>query len=130
MMKDVGRLESACFTPFKQIGGLASTDKVDIIMTVMNKHDMAQGISERYRVNPSGSTDLTFKTLTMHLTSLKNDSISYSQGFQNEHFHLGITMYFFHLSPTSIHLNSLQVKNCDSNSRFVVNEDDNSGSKG
>ena len=103
MMKDVGRLESACFTPFKQIGGLASTDKVDIIMTVMNKHDMAQGISERYSVNPSGSTDLTFKTLTMHLTSLKNDLISYSQGFQNEHFHLGITMYFF---PSVTHFKS------------------------
>ena len=39
---------------------------------------------------------------------------------------------FFHLSPTSSHLHSLQVENCDSNSRLVVNEDEmvNSGLKG
>ena len=33
---------------------------------------------------------------------------------------------FFHLSPTSSHLHPLQVENCDSNSRLVVDEDDNS----
>ena len=32
---------------------------------------------------------------------------------------------FFHLSPTSSHLHPLQVDNCDSNSRLVVDEDDN-----
>ena len=32
---------------------------------------------------------------------------------------------FCNLSPTSSHLHSLQVDNCDSNSRLVVNEDDN-----
>ena len=32
---------------------------------------------------------------------------------------------FFNFSPTSSHLHSLQVENCDSNSRLVVNEDDN-----
>ena len=31
---------------------------------------------------------------------------------------------FFNLSPTSNHLHSLRVENCDSNSRLVVNEDD------
>ena len=36
-----------------------------------------------------------------------------------------ITTYFFHLPPTSSHLHSLQVENCDSNSRLVVDEDDN-----
>ena len=36
-----------------------------------------------------------------------------------------ITMYFFHLPPTSSHLHPLQVENCVSNSRLVVNEDDN-----
>ena len=38
----------------------------------------------------------------------------------------------FTFSPTSNHLHSLQVENCDSNSRLVVNEDDNvkSGLKG
>ena len=32
---------------------------------------------------------------------------------------------FFNFSPTSNHLHSLQVENCDSNSRLVVDEDDN-----
>ena len=31
---------------------------------------------------------------------------------------------FFNLSPTSNHLHPLQVENCDSNSRLVVDEDD------
>ena len=33
--------------------------------------------------------------------------------------------FFVNLSPTSSHLYSLQVANCDSNSRLVVDEDDN-----
>ena len=39
---------------------------------------------------------------------------------------------FFNLSPTPIHLHPLQAENCDSNSRLVVDEDDNikSGLKG
>ena len=32
---------------------------------------------------------------------------------------------FFNLPPTSSHLHPLQVENCDSNSRLVVDEDDN-----
>ena len=32
---------------------------------------------------------------------------------------------FFDFSPTSTHLHPLQVENCDSNSRLVVDEDDN-----
>ena len=32
---------------------------------------------------------------------------------------------FFNFSPTSCHLHPLQVENCDSNSRLVVDEDDN-----
>ena len=32
---------------------------------------------------------------------------------------------FFNISPTSNHLRPLQVENCDSNSRLVVDEDDN-----
>ena len=32
---------------------------------------------------------------------------------------------FFNFSPTSTHLHLLQVENCDSNSRLVVDEDDN-----
>ena len=39
---------------------------------------------------------------------------------------------FFIFSSVSIHLHPLQVENCDSNSRLVVDEDDNvkSGLKG
>ena len=33
--------------------------------------------------------------------------------------------YIFHLSPNSGHFHPLQVENCDSNSRLVVDEDDN-----
>ena len=36
-----------------------------------------------------------------------------------------IIIYFFHFPPTSIDLHPLQVENCDSNSRLVVDEDDN-----
>ena len=32
---------------------------------------------------------------------------------------------FFTYSPTSNHLHPLQVENCESNSRLVVDEDDN-----
>ena len=32
---------------------------------------------------------------------------------------------FFNFSPISNHLHPLQVENCDSNSRLVVDEDDN-----
>ena len=32
---------------------------------------------------------------------------------------------FFNLPPPSNHLHPLQVENCDSNSRLVVDEDDN-----
>ena len=32
---------------------------------------------------------------------------------------------FFNFPPTSNHLHPLQVENCDSNSRLVVDEDDN-----
>ena len=37
---------------------------------------------------------------------------------------------FFTFSPTSNHLHPLQVENCDSNSRLVVDEDVKSGLKG
>ena len=36
-----------------------------------------------------------------------------------------IAIIFFNLPPTSSHLHPLQVENCDSNSRLVVDEDDN-----
>ena len=34
---------------------------------------------------------------------------------------------FFDFSPTSNHLHPLQVENCDSNLRLVVDEDNNAG---
>ena len=41
-------------------------------------------------------------------------------------------IFFFNFSPTSNHFHPLEVENCDSNSRLVVDEDDNvkSGLKG
>ena len=35
------------------------------------------------------------------------------------------TAIFDNLSPSSSHLHPLQIENCDSNSRLVVDEDDN-----
>ena len=32
---------------------------------------------------------------------------------------------FFHLSPTTSHLHPLQAENCDTNSRLVVDKDEN-----
>ena len=49
---------------------------------------------------------------------------------------ISITLFYqdmsilFISSPTSRHLHPLQVENCDSNSRFVVDEDDNGKLKG
>ena len=37
----------------------------------------------------------------------------------------GFINFFFHLLPTSRDFHSLQVENCGSNSRIVVDEDDN-----
>ena len=36
-----------------------------------------------------------------------------------------ITISFFHLPPTMSHFHPLQVENCDSNARLVVDVDDN-----
>ena len=49
--------------------------------------------------------------------------------FKTKIFHvtvLIITIFIFHLPPTSNHPHPQQVENCDSNSRLVVDEDDNS----
>ena len=63
--------------------------------------------------------------LKHHFTSLKT-------GFYNENFNknglpiLGQYLaIFFNFSPTLNHLHPLQVENCNSNSRLVVDEDDN-----
>ena len=59
-----------------------------------------------------------------HFTSLKTHLIfPTTRGFR-----MKISMklvIFFNFSPTLSHLHPLQVENCDSNSRLVVDEDDN-----
>ena len=59
-----------------------------------------------------------------HFASVKNDLTSYTSGFENN-FHravLIITTYFLQVSPNSGNFHPLQVENCDSNSRLVVDE--------
>ena len=65
--------------------------------------------------------------LKHHFTSLKTDLIFLQLGVLEYIFRetvLPIHSNFRHFSPTSNHLHSLQVENCGSNSRLVVNEDD------
>ena len=62
----------------------------------------------------------------MHLS--KQTEFSYNQGFQDENVHktgLPIHSNFLYFSLTFIHLDPLQVENRDSNSRLVVDKDDN-----
>ena len=69
------------------------------------------------KVNPLSPHD----ALKHHFASLKT-------GFYNENFHETCCQHmaiFVNFSPTSNHFHPLQVENCDSNSRLVVDEDDN-----
>ena len=66
--------------------------------------------------------------LKHHFTSLKTDLIFLPKGFGMKISMKLVYQYmviFFNFSPTSNHLHPLQVENCDSNSRLVVDEDDN-----
>ena len=63
-----------------------------------------------------------------HFASLKNEINSPNRGVLEHKFAwncLILTISFVHLSPTSSHIHSLQVENCDSNSRPVEDEYDN-----
>ena len=67
-----------------------------------------------------------------HFTSMKTQFISLqltmTKGFRRKISTKLVYQYmaiFFNFSPTSSHLHPLQVENCDSNSRLVVDEDDN-----
>ena len=74
--------------------------------------------------NPFSHND----ALKHHFSSLKNDLISYTYGFQDENFPEIVkikTIPFFSLPLFSNHLHPLQVENCDSNLRLLVEEDDN-----
>ena len=66
--------------------------------------------------------------LNHHFASLKNGLISWNLLIleqKNSWICLKNNSIFFHLSSTSSHFHPLQVENCDSNSRLVVDEDDN-----
>ena len=92
-------------------------------------------ISNHFRIhyqwsfNPLSPDD----TLKHHFSFLKTDLIFLQLvvlecGFRTSGFS-GLPIHdnfiFFNFLPTPNHLHSLQVENCDSNSRLVVNEDDN-----
>ena len=75
-------------------------------------------------INPLSPHD----ALKHHLASLKNDLTSWNLAILERKFswnRFKKNSIFIHLSPTSSHLHPLQVENCGSNSRLVVDEDDN-----
>ena len=75
-------------------------------------------------LNPLGPHD----ALKHHFASLKNDLVSRNRGGSERKFSWNCfknNSILFHLSPTSSHFHPLQVENCDSNSRLVVDGDDN-----
>ena len=66
--------------------------------------------------------------LKKHFASPKNDLIFYNLWVLERKCSwtcLLITLSFFHLPPTSSHLHPPEDENCDSNSRLVVDDDDN-----
>ena len=64
--------------------------------------------------------------LKHHLRSLKTDFILLKlRGFSRKISMKLLPIHFLHFSPTSSHFHPLQVENCDSNSRLVVDEDEN-----
>ena len=66
--------------------------------------------------------------LKHHFTSPKTDLIFLPPRVLERKFNetgLPIHGNFLYILPTSNHLHPLQVENCDSNSRLVVDEDDN-----
>ena len=64
--------------------------------------------------------------LKHHLESQKNKLISWNLVVLERKFSLKLkkNSIFFHLSPTLSHFHPLQVENCGSNSRLVVDEND------
>ena len=87
----------------------------------------APSVSVRSLASLNISSLVTLSAPKHHFASVKNDLISYTKGFYNENVHETasiITIYLFRLPPTSSHLHPLQVENCDSNSRLLVDEDD------
>ena len=68
--------------------------------------------------------------LKHHFTSLKTDLISLQPRVSERKFpwnwFINEKIFFCNFKTTSNHLHPLRVENCDSNSRLVVDEDDNS----
>ena len=66
--------------------------------------------------------------LQHHFTSLKRLNFPITKGFRTK---ISMKLFYQYMAifinflPTSNHLHQLQVENCDSNSRLVVDEDDN-----
>ena len=96
------------------------------LLWMLHDHDAHANLDDPPTlINPVSPQD----ALKHHFTSLKKDLIFLQQRvWKREIFLKLIYQYmviFFNFSPTSNHLHPLQVKNCDSNSRLVVDEDDN-----
>ena len=88
------------------------------------KYNRYNSAGQGFSINPLSPHDAS----KHHFASVKNELITYTRGFENDNFHetvLIIAVIVLYLSPASSHLHSLQVENCDSNSRLVVDEDDN-----
>ena len=76
------------------------------------------------QVNPLSPYD----SLKHNFSSLRTYFFSYNQGFYNDDSIKLVWQYMailFIFSPLLNHLHPLQDENCDSNSRLVVDEDDN-----
>ena len=76
-----------------------------------------------YVFNPLSSHD----AIKHHFTSLGTDLIFLQPRVSERKFHkTGLSIHDnFNFLITSNHLHPLQVENCDSNSRLIVDEDDN-----
>ena len=91
----------------------------------INTNTSKQRVAHPWKpINPLSPHD----ALKHHFTSLETDLIFLQPRVLERKFHetgLPIHGNFLYISPTANHLHSLQVENCDSNSRLVVDEDDN-----
>ena len=102
--------------------------KVYFVRTfVENSNEMLQDTLTKVKVvhlNPSSPHD----ALKHHFTSTKTDLISWNLVVWERKFSWKCfknNSIFFHLSPTSSHFHPLQIENCGSNSRLVVDKYDN-----
>ena len=79
-------------------------------------------------VGPACATPASNNPLSPHDASMENNRISWNLVILKRTFSwkcLKNNSIFFHLSPTLSHFHPLLVENCGSNSRLVVDENDN-----